>query len=581
MTALVARPLPQRRLTGQRHALVATAHVRLMMLMLLLTAGFALVVGRIAMLGLMSEPATARGDATSALPRGDILDRNGEPLARTIEAWTIGVHPRRLLGDRHDIAAKLAAAMPEHEEAWYYARLIMPVNFTYLDRHASPALVNAIHAIGEPGIVFAREPERLYPQTTLAANVLGFLDQSGKGKSGMEEALNDRFTGAHPDNSPITLSVDVRVQAAMESELGHAMTAFKAKGAAGVVLDVATGEVIALASFPTFNPNKPGDAPPPQTDESGHQIPGPFYNRLTSATYELGSTFKPITMAIAIDTGVVTSMARRFDATVPLVVGKYTIHDHDGQNRFLDIPETLVHSSNIATARIADEVGAERMQKMFRALNFDKPVAIDLPERGWPRWPSYWARTTVMTTAYGHGIAVTPMHLASAYAALVNGGIWRPATLMKVAPGHANAGRRVISQATSDRMRQLLRLVVLQGTGRKGDAIGYRVGGKTGTAEVASGGSYSKKSNVSTFAAAFPMDAPRYVVVAMIDSPQRTAESAYQATAAWTVAPVVSRVILRTGTMLGVAPDATRDVDVSELLPLLWHAPGEDSTDPE
>ena len=186
-----------------------------------------------------------------------------------------------------------------------------------------------------------------------------------------------------------------------------------------------------------------------------------------------------------------------------------------------------------------------------------------------------------MTTGYGHGIAVTPLHLANAYATLVNGGIWRPTTLLKVAPGKAPAGRRVLSEATSARMRQLLRLVVTQGTGRKGEAPGYRVGGKTGTAEIAGAGGYSKRANVSTFAAAFPMDAPRYVVVAMLDSPVGNAESFGLTTAAWTSAPVVSRVISRTGAMLGVLPSNSRDVDVSELLPLLWHAPGDDSADPE
>ena len=304
-------------------------------------------------------------------------------------------------------------------------------------------------------------------------------------------------------------------------------------------------------------------------------------NNVTQSVYELGSTFKPITMATAIESGVVTSMSKRFDATEPLHIGGFTIHDDHAQKRFLDIPETLVHSSNIATARIADEIGKDRLAAMFTAMGFGERPSIELRERAGPIWPVYWARTTVMTAGYGHGIAVTPLHLANAYATLVNGGIWRPTTLMKIAPGAAPAGRRVLSEATSARMRQLLRLVVTQGTGRKGEAPGYRVGGKTGTAEIAGAGGYSKKSNVSTFAAAFPMDAPRYVVVAMLDAPIANAESAGQTTAAWTVAPVVSRVISRTGAMLGVLPSATRDVDVSELLPLLWHAPGEDSADPE
>jgi len=336
------------------------------------------------------------------------------------------------------------------------------------------------------------------------------------------------------------------------------------------VLDAHTGEVLAMVSLPVFNPNQVKGASEDQ-----------LRNNVTQSVYELGSTFKPITMAAAIDDGVVTSMSRRFDAREPLTVGRFHIKDDHPQRRYLDIPETLVHSSNIVTARIADELGKDRLQAMFRKLGFDTRPDIELHERQSPLWQPYWARVTVMTSGFGHGIAVTPLHLASAYAALVNGGIWRPATLMRVEPGHAAQGRRVIAQATSDRMRQLLRLVVLQGTGRKGEAPGYRVGGKTGTAEIAMKSGYSRKRNVSTFAAAFPMDAPRYVVVAMLDSPVANAQSAGQTTAAWTVAPVVSRVIMRTGSLLGVTPDLNRDVDVSELLPLLWHAPGEDQAAPE
>ncbi len=571
MTAAVARPIQGvRGAAAQRGALLATQHMRLMILMLLFVAAMLVVTFRLALLGVLSE-AGGRSPTVGHVARGDIVDRNGTPLARTIDAWTIGVHPDRLLGDRGEIAKKLADLMPDiGDQAYFYAQITKTVSFTYLNRRASPSLVEAVNAIGEPGIVYAAEPQRLYPQTVLASHVLGYIgtikdDSTVHGRSGMERALDDRLTNPATAGAPVALSIDSRVQAAMESELGRAMASFQARGAAGIVLDVATGEVIAMASFPSFNPNRVGMA---GTDE--------LRNNVTQSVYELGSTFKPITMAAAMDTGVVTSMARRFDATAPIQVGRYTIHDDRGheQRRWLNIPETLIHSSNIATARIADEVGAARMQAMFRKLGFDTRPDIEIKEKGGPLWPTYWARTTVMTTAYGHGIAVTPLHLASAYAALVNGGVWRPATLLKVAPGHAAKGRRVISEATSARMRQLLRLVVLQGTGKKGEAPGYRVGGKTGTAEAAAAGGYDRHRNVSTFAAAFPMDSPRYVVIAMLDSPKGNAESFGITTAAWTVAPVVSRVITRTGAMLGVIPDDHRDIDERDLMPLLWHAPG-------
>ncbi|USU06447.1 penicillin-binding protein 2 [Sphingomonadaceae bacterium OTU29MARTA1] len=563
MTVIVARPVPQRRSAGQRHALVATSHTRLMMLLMLFAAAVTLVIGRLAMLGVLSGgEAEARVAALAA--RGDIVDRNGAPLARTIDAWTIAVHPRKIIGDKMEIASRLAALMPDRgDQAWFYGQLTRNVSFVYLQRRASPALVEQVNAIGEPALVFARETQRLYPQSTMASHALGFLSTDGHGMSGMERVLDERLLDPTKAGQPVALSLDARVQAAMESELGRAMGTFSARGAGGIVLDVATGEVIAMVSLPTFNPNRVGMA---GSEE--------LRNITTQSVFELGSTFKPITMATAMDTGVVTSFARRFDATHPLKVGGYTIHDERGDpKRWLNMAETLIYSSNIATARVADEIGPQRMQTMFRKLGFDTKPDIELREKGRPLMPTYWARTTTMTTAYGHGIAVTPLHLASAYAALVNGGVWRPATLLKVAPGHAPVGRRVISEQTSARMRQMLRLIVLRGTGRKGEAPGYRVGGKTGTAEAAVAGGYDRSRNVATFAAAFPMDQPRYVVLAMLDSPLGTKETGGWKTAAWNAAPVVGRTISRVGAMLGVVPDATRDIDVSDIVPTLWQDP--------
>ena len=560
MTVVVARPAEaQRRNPGQRHALVATSHMRLMMLMMLFAAAVTLIIGRLAMLGILSGgEAEARTAALAA--RGDIVDRNGAPLARTIDAWTIAVHPQKIIGDKMEIAARLAALMPDRgDQAWFYHQLTRNISFVYLQRRASPALVEQVNAIGEPALVFARETQRLYPQSTMAAHALGFLSTDGHGMSGMERVLDERLLDPAQAGKPIALALDARVQAAMESELGRAMGTFSARGAGGVVMDVHTGEVLAMVSLPTFNPNRVGMA---GSEE--------LRNLTTQSVFELGSTFKPITVATAIDTGTIT-MNRKFDATHPLKVGHFTIHDERGDpQRWLSMPETLIYSSNIATARIADEVGPQKMQTMFRKLGFDTRPDIELREKGRPLWPKYWARTTTMTTAYGHGIAVTPLHLASAYAALVNGGVWRPATLMKIAPGQAPAGRRVISEATSYKMRQMLRLIVLRGTGRKGEAPGYRVGGKTGTAEAAVAGGYDHSRNVATFAAAFPMDAPRYVVLAMLDSPQGTKETGGWKTAAWNAAPVVGRTISRVGSMLGVVPDAQRDISVDDMMPLIW-----------
>jgi cell division protein FtsI (penicillin-binding protein 3) len=564
VTTLVAQP-PRTRDAGERASAVVTAHQRLMLLMLLFMAGALVLVGKVVVMGVFSGDAQKRL-VDSALQRGDILDRNGQVLARTIEAWSIGIHTDRLLTSPELLAEKLAQLMPEKTAPEYLemirTRQASRRPFTYLRRRALPELVAAVNALGEPGMAYAREPERLYPQTTLAAHVLGYTDLSGHGITGMERVLNTELAGSGGRGKPVALSIDARVQAAMESELYAAMVDQQAVGAGGIVLDVHTGEIVAMVSLPVFNPNKP----------QGNKDDAQWRNSMTQSVYELGSTFKPITVANAMDTGVVTSMTKRYDATAPMKVGGYTIHDDEPAGRWYNVPEMLAHSSNIVTARIADELGEARTASMFRRLHFDARPDIELKERARPIWPVYWGRTTVMTIGYGHGMAVTPLHLATAYAALVNGGIWRPSTLLKIDPRNAPKGSRVFTQATSDRMRQLLRLIVTDGTGRSANVDGLRIGGKTGTAEKASEGGYAKHSIVATFAAAFPMDAPRYVVIGMLDEPKGSAISRGQRTAAWTVAPAVGRTIARIGPMLGVYPNANRDIDISELTPLIWKA---------
>lgn len=557
MTTLVARPQRTRH-AGARAQTIAVAHQRLMLLMIVIMLAGLLIAGRLLMLNFYGGSDAVRASGGLA-NRADIVDRNGEVLARTIEAWSIGVHPRKLLGRPEAIAPELARLMPERTEAQYLAILKSGKSFTYLRRRAMPELVAAVNALGEPAMAYAREPERLYPQTTLAAHVIGYTDFDGRGVMGMERVLDEMLSDPARKGKPVALSIDRRVQAAMESELSAAMVNLRAAGATGLVLDVDTGELVAMVSLPVFNPNRSGEAAPEARR-----------NNVTQSVYELGSTFKPITVAAALDAGVIKDLSRRVDATTPIAIGRFKISDAHGQRRWLNAPETLVHSSNIATARFADEIGQARMETVFRKLGFDAPPHVELKERGRTLWPQQWGRATTMTVGYGHGIAVSPLHLASAYAALVNGGTWRPATLMKVAPGKAAKGRRVFSPDTSLKMRKMLRLIVTDGTGKKANVPGFRIGGKTGTAEKPGVGGYSKTVNVSTFAAAFPMDAPRYVVIAMLDAPKGSAESFGLTTAAWTAAPVVSKVIARTGPMLGVYPDTAKEIDLSDMMPLLW-----------
>jgi cell division protein FtsI (penicillin-binding protein 3) len=553
IAARIERPAPP---VLQEHGLALTYH-RLMLVMLLFVGVTFVIVARLAMLQIFTDRSGAAQLSNPLLPaRGDIVDRNGIALARTIDAWSIGVHPRRIIGDRRELAQRLHTLMPEKSVGEYRALLSRQTNFTYLSRRALPELVAAVNALGEPGIVFDREPQRLYPQTMMAGHVLGWTDSEGRGVAGIERVLEDRLSDPALRGEPVALSIDSRVQALLESELATAVSSMQAEGGTGIVLDVATGEVIAMASAPTFNPNATG-----RSDANS------LYNRATMGVYELGSTFKPITVAAAMEAGVVTSMQQRWDATAPIAIGRFRISDDHPVNRSINIPELMVHSSNIATARVADQMGPERMQAAFRALGFHEAPLIELRERTRPLFPSDWGRATVMTSGYGHGLAITPLHLASAYAALVNGGIFRPATLMRVAPGVGVPGRQVYSEQTSHRIRQLLRLNVLHGTGRRAEAAGFRVGGKTGTGEKPVAGGYSNHLNVSTFAAAFPMDAPRYVVVVMMDAPRPTEANSFVTTAAYAAAPIVSRVIARTGPLLGVIPSDSRDLDTAGLLP--------------
>jgi cell division protein FtsI (penicillin-binding protein 3) len=567
-------PLPSGRIRTLhlRQQLLLTARGRLLFIALIFALLAGIVLLRVGWLGLAGEaPARTSLEAALLPARGEIADRNGVPLARAFDAYALWYNPRAM-GDEGAplvrpaaaVAAELAAIFPKLDQA-RTARLLAAGRPTYLRRRILPEEANRVFDIGEVALETPLEPDRHYPQGKLAAHVLGYVveedDRSLGGRVGMEQVLDERLKDRDLRGEPAMLSIDMRVQGALEDELRSGKLATDAKGAAGVVLDVDTGEVLALASLPDFDPNRIAPADVPN-----------MLNRVTNQVAELGSAFKPLTVAAAIDAGVVRDLSRDWDAS-PVEINNRVLSDYKDKGETLNIPQALAYSSNTVTMRVADKLGAERLREVLIDLGMNKRPRIELPARGMPLWPGdNWSRLTTMTVGYGHGIAVTPIHLATAYAAMVNGGTWRPATLHRLEPGDVPRGKRVFKASTSAKMRQLLRMIPMYGTGFNADAPGFRVGGKTGSAEKNFNGRYSNTKIVSTFAAAFPMDRPRFVVVVTLDEPKATVASSWQRTAAFNAALIVGKLVPRIGPMLGVRPDLRRDVDISDLRYLVERA---------
>jgi cell division protein FtsI (penicillin-binding protein 3) len=546
----------QIRLPGHRQMALGLARQRLAIGILLFLA-FTLLLGfRLVELSLFDGP-PRRAQAVVASPeiRADILDRNGVTLASSFEAYALAVRPRDIVGDKEALVAALTRILPERGEEAIRAALYHDGKFRYVTRRILPEQAEAIRRLGEPGLRLEREAERLYPHVGLAAHLVGYTGIDGRGEGGIERAFEQRLTDPAQLDKPLVLAMDVRVQQALESELEAQMIAQKAAGAAGVVLDARTSEVLAMASLPAFNSNRPGGL----TGMPSHM------NRATLGVYELGSTFKAFTIAMALDTGVLTNLGERFPTT-PITVGRHRISDSHPKSYPLSVPEVLIYSSNVGSARMAERMGRVRQEAFLRKLGMMGRAPGELKEAGRALTPppNNWGLSSVMTVGFGHGIAVTPLHLANAYATLVNGGIHREATFLKVPEGVERPGTRVFSEKSSKLVNGMLRLAVLDGTGKRADAEGYRVGGKTGTAEkvLETGRGYDRRRNITTFAGAFPMDNPRYVVITLVDDP-----SAGLRSAGAVAAPVFKNVVNRIAPVLNVAPDTTNqsEPDVSAL----------------
>ncbi|HZT52144.1 MAG TPA: penicillin-binding protein 2 [Stellaceae bacterium] len=519
-----------------------TSHTRLLITAALFCVGFAVIGLRLIEVGVFGG-----GDArfahaplaTHPTPdRADIVDRNGVLLASTLETPSLFANPKQVL-DAKDAARRLHKVLPDLDEAEVYDRLSSDKSFVWLKRHLTPREEDRVNRLGIPGLQFQMEGKRVYPKGSLTAHVVGYTDTDGKGLAGVERGLERDLRGRR---APLQLSIDTRLQYILRDETQKAISAFSAVGGMGLIMDVNTGEVLAMTSLPDFDPNQPGST----TEEN-------TFDRVTLGDYEMGSVFKIFTVAMALDAHV-TTMAGGYDATNPIHIGRFTIHDDHAQRRWLSVPEIFMYSSNIGAAKMAVDAGADRQRDYLGRLGLLTTPKFELRELAAPLVPSVWHEVNTMTIAFGHGMSVSPLQTATAVAAVVDGGVLHRATLLKQPEGDPVPGKRVLSPETSVEMRKLLRLVVERGTGKLANAPGYLVGGKTGTAEKVAGRHYERHALLSSFIGVFPINAPRYLVMISIDEPHGNKRSFGYATGGWVAAPAVRSTIERMASIVGIPP---------------------------
>lgn len=504
----------------------------------------------------------ARRMAPPAVSRAEITDRQGRILATDIAAHALYAEPQKMI-DPERVARELAALLPGLDAERLVRDFTGPRSFMWLRDRLSPEQVQAVRDIGDPGLLFAPRELRFYPNGAVAAHVLGGVRFENPGVhsadvvgiAGLEMALEPRLQ----EGAPLALSLDLGVQATVERVLAGGMTLLGAKGAAAVLMEVATGEIVALASLPDFDPN---DRPLPLT--SGDPAQSPLFNRAVQGVYELGSVFKILTMAQALELGLVTPDTM-VETAGPLRWGRFAIRDFHNYGPRLSATQVIVKSSNIGTARIAQQIGPERQRAFLRELGLLDPPAIELVEarQALPLAPAQWSELSAMTISYGHGLSVSPVHLAAAFATVLGDGRLVRPTLIHGAPRDLTP-RRIVSPATTETMRQMMRAVVTEGTASMAEVAGYRVGGKTGTAnKPRPGGGYFEDRVIATFAGVFPADAPRYVLIVSLDEPVETSGTEPRRTAGWTAVPVAAEIIRRIAPQMGMRPEIEPDPDLS------------------
>jgi cell division protein FtsI (penicillin-binding protein 3) len=492
-------------------------------------------------------------DISTTVHRPDILDRNGRLLATDIKGATLYADPAKVI-DRDELVEQVASVLPDINTAELREKLKQGKRYVAIKRELTPMQQAEIYELGQPGLGFIEEYRRVYPMGATACHVVGHVNVDNKGLAGIEKFIDDnpQLAMSAPENAvggeAVTLSLDLGVQHVLREELVNAMTTYHAKAAAGVVIDVESGEVVAMVSLPDYDPNYREQA-----------LDKDRLNRMTSGVYELGSVFKVFTAAAALDGGS-ASMRSSYDASQPIHVGRFTIEDFHGKKRRLTVPEIFIYSSNIGAAKMALDLGIERHKTFLGKIGLLSRLSTEIGESAAPLVPSPWGRLNTITIAYGHGLSITPLQLATATLPLVNGGLAvNPTFLPRTRIAGLRQSPSVLKPATSHSMLQLMRLNVLKGTGKRAEAEGYRVGGKTGTAEKVVGRSYEGSALLNSFLATFPTDAPEYVVLVTLDEPKRVPESHNEQTAGVNAAPTVGKIVARIAPILGVAPKLPGD----------------------
>jgi cell division protein FtsI (penicillin-binding protein 3) len=529
------------------------ARARVGFAMLAFAAIYAVIGGRLIMFAAVGDSHSARRAAAQdaiATARPDIVDRNGEVLATDVKAPSLFGEPRRII-DKDEAIELLTATLPDLDTSEVRDRLSSKKGFVWLKREITPLQQQEIHRLGVPGIGFLRENKRVYPTGAEVAHLIGLVNIDNQGIAGMEKWLDSNGladlhrAGFATDRlqRPVELSIDLRVEHALRDELLKAKDKYKAKAASGLVSNVKTGEIVAMVSLPDFDPNNPREAHDPDR-----------INRLTTGVYEMGSTFKALTLAMALDSGKAT-LNTMYDARGALHYGKFAIHDTHSVGRAISLSEVFTFSSNVGAARIALAQGVEAHKAFLRKMGQLDRLRTELPESASPIVPKRWSELNTITIAFGHGLSVAPLQAVMGINAVMNGGYLIPPTFLKRSEEEAKAmAKRVIKPETSEKMRYLMRLNAEIGTAKQADVKGYYIGGKTGTSEKVVNGRYSKKQVLNSFTAIVPADNPQFQVLVMLDEPKALPETKGFITSGWNAVPTGGKVIARIAPLLGIEP---------------------------